>query len=57
MGANHLFQLGHKISQGPLARVQPISKLRAYRHGFRYAVRASVKRCTCSMKALADLLN
>ena len=34
MGANHLFQLGHNISQRPLARVQPISKLRAYRHGF-----------------------
>jgi len=34
MGANHLFQLGHKVSQGPLARVQPISKLGAYRHGF-----------------------
>ena len=34
MGAYHLLQLSHKASQGPVASVQPISKLGADRHGF-----------------------
>jgi hypothetical protein len=34
MGAYHLLQLGHKASQGPVASVQPVSKLGANRHGF-----------------------
>ena len=34
MGAYHLLQLGHKISQGLVASVQPVSKLGADRHGF-----------------------
>jgi hypothetical protein len=34
MGADDLFQLGHKVSQVLVASVQPISKLGADRHGF-----------------------
>jgi hypothetical protein len=34
MRASDLFQLGHKVSQGLVASVQPISKVGANHHGF-----------------------